>query len=189
MRVQVPLGVLTPPGSRRRRRGRRPAERSARLAQRQSGCATCSWPGVRVPDCALRTNRKAEEPGCEPGRCGFESRRPPRVGGTAATAPGCKPGIPHAGSSPARPTYCPAHLLPGRFLPARLVARTHSPVSEWSGAGLQIWLRRFESGRGFLWLVAQRIVRRPPKSTIAGSSPAQPTGSRVVGAMDSAAVF
>ncbi len=25
----------------------------------------------------------------------------------------------------------------------------HSPVSEWSGAGLQIWLRRFESGRGF----------------------------------------
>src|SRR5580658_2050934 len=43
-------------------------------------------------------------PGREPGVSGFESRHPPRAGGTAATALGCKPGIPHAGSSPARPT-------------------------------------------------------------------------------------
>jgi hypothetical protein len=48
----------------------------------------------------------------------------------------------------------------------------------WSGTGLQIWLRRFESGRGFQWLVAQRRVRRPPKSTIAGSSPAQQPASQ-----------
>src|SRR5215472_15243934 len=49
----------------------------------------------------------------------------PRVGGTAATAPGCRPGIPHAGSSPARPT-----LL---------------PWSRGEDASVRSWRRRFES--------------------------------------------
>lgn len=71
-----------------------------------------------------------------------------------------------AGSSPAGSTYCREYALLG-------VCTALCP--SWSGTGLQIWLRRFESGRGFQWLVAQRRVRRPPKSTIAGSSPAQPT--------------
>ncbi len=47
------------------------------VAQRQSGGSTYRCAQVRVLPDRLRTNRKAEEPGCEPGRCGFESRRPP----------------------------------------------------------------------------------------------------------------
>ena len=67
------------------------AQRS--VAQRQSSGFTHRDAQVRVLPDRLRTNRKAEEPGCEPGRCGFESRRPPGpgVGRIAAHAAGHAP--------------------------------------------------------------------------------------------------
>ena len=43
-----------------------PPARLAQSAERR--CPHAVGSGVRVPDCALRTNRKAEEPGCEPSR-------------------------------------------------------------------------------------------------------------------------
>lgn len=64
-----------------------------------------------------------------------------------------------------------------RVLPGPRHSPMHSPVSElvrYRTANL-VTPVRVRSGLPIQWLVAQRRVRRPPKSTIAGSSPAQPT--------------
>jgi hypothetical protein len=49
------------------------------VAQRQSTGPTHRPAQVRVLPDRLRVNRKAEDPDCESGRCGFESRHPPQA--------------------------------------------------------------------------------------------------------------
>ena len=98
--------------------------RHAPLVQRKARRPSKPTVGVRLPGgvhapLEERLTRQAlilEIPGSAPGRKptrrrvvtpALEGESPsghPRVGGTAATALGCKPGIPRAGSSPARPT-------------------------------------------------------------------------------------
>jgi hypothetical protein len=125
----------------------------------------------------------AEEPGREPGRCGFESRRPPcgELSRWCAQRP-VKPSL-HCigGSIPLSPTLA-------------LVAQLDSALTS------EVRSRPFESGRGYVvvcpsgqgsackaehagsnpaaaskWPVAQRIEQRFSKPHCAGSSPAGPT--------------
>jgi hypothetical protein len=88
-------------------------------------------------------------PGREPGVSGFESRHPPRAGGTAATALGCKPGIPHAGSSPARPTPVYLRFRRWEWRIARTGGVMRTSCEAVAGAILRacFWLAVWFSGR------------------------------------------